>query len=153
MASRPRYSDHVDLLLALVTYLALTWERARSPHGTARDLGLEEADVEQTLRSFPGLFRRSRTPSGITPVGNQHMYTLHARYARRRCGPGSDPQGAGEELDADQLRALLDFITEQARLEKESHRHALSQVWVLVGIFIAAAASLVSAVVQTTGKA
>lgn len=151
MPERPRYSDHLDALLALITYLALNRERARSPFGLARDLGLEEGDVAAALSRFPGIFRRSEHASAATGAGQQHSYTLHARYARRR-DPNAD-DGAGEELDAEQLRALLDFVTAQALLENETRRHGRSQLWLVVGVFVAATASVVAAVIQATGKA
>jgi hypothetical protein len=45
-----RYSDHLDTLIALTTYLALVKERSRSPFGLTRDLGLEESEVTRYAR-------------------------------------------------------------------------------------------------------
>lgn len=167
VAKRPRYSDHLDNLQALITYLALTRWRSRSPNGLARDLGLEESAITATLDSFPGLFRKSNAVYE-TDVGPQHSYTLHARYARRRSRDNagvhfpksaenlaslSDPEptqdGSGEELDAGTLRMLLDFISERARAERESHHHLQSQRRLLIGVAIAAAASVLAAVIQS----
>jgi hypothetical protein len=162
-----RYYTHLDILLALITYMALTRWRSRSPNGLARDLGLDEAKIVTALDSFPGLFRKS-TELHSTTAGPQPSYTLHARYAQRRPKgvdqvrevlPGSknlaalsDPEptqdGTGEELDADTLRALLDFVSEQARAERESRQHTRSQGWLVVGIFVAASASVIAAVIQ-----
>jgi hypothetical protein len=162
-----RYSEHLDTLLALITYLALTRWRSRSPNGLARDLGLDEATVTAALDSFPGLFRKSADVYE-TAAGTQHSYTLHARYARRRPSgvdpvaevsagtknlaalrdPGSSQDGTGEELDADTLRMLLDFVSERARAERESHQHMRSQRVLILGVFVAAAASVLAAVIQ-----
>ncbi len=167
MTRQRRYNDHLDVLLALVTYLGLCAWRSRSPNGLARDLGLDETSITIALNNFPGLFRKSANVHP-TNAGPQPSYTLHARYARRRSlrsdeislgtrnlAALSDPEptqiGIGEELDADTLRAVLDFVTEQARAERESRQHARSQRWLLAGVFLAAAASIVSAVIQTVG--
>lgn len=104
-----------------------------------------------------------------TEAGPQHSYTLHARYALRRPrrhrvvkqatrgfdgrpSSPSDPtpaqDGRGEELDADTLRALLDFVSQEARAEREMRHQRLSQVWVLLGVGVAAVASVVAAVIQ-----
>jgi hypothetical protein len=168
--NRRRYDDHLDVLLALVTYMALCAWRSRSPNGLARDLGLDERSITSALENFPGLFRKSANLHD-TNAGLQPSYTLHARYARRRSRqtdpvpevlPGrdnpsspSDPEptqgGIGEELDADTLRALLDFVTEQARTERQSQQHIRSQRWLLAGVFVAAVASIVAAVIQALG--
>jgi hypothetical protein len=169
-ADHRRYDDHLDVLLALVTYMALCAWRSRSPNGLARDLGLDEMSITNALEGFPGLFRKSAN-SRPTDAGPQPSYTLHARYARRRPrridpvrevppltedrASLSDPEpvqsGIGEELDADTLRALLDFVTEQARAERESQQHVRSQRWLLAGVFVAAVASVIAAVIQALG--
>ena len=167
VGTNERYYTHLDILLALITYMALTRWRSRSPNGLARDLGLDEAKIVTGLDSFPGLFRKS-TELHPTAAGPQPSYTLHARYARRR-PMGVDPvsevpagsknlaalsdaeftqDGTGEELDADTLRALLDFVSAQARAERESRQHASSQRWLVVGIFLAASASVIAAIIQ-----
>jgi hypothetical protein len=56
--------------------------------------------------------------------------------------------GTGEELDADSLRMLLDFVSDRARAEQESMQSRLSQRWLLLGVAIAAAASIVAAIIQ-----
>ena len=51
-------------------------------------------------------------------------------------------------MDAETLRALLDFVSDQARAERESRHQRRSQVWVAIGVAIAAAASVVAATIQ-----
>src|ERR1039457_3691506 len=134
------YSDRLDNLLALITYLALTRWRSRSPNGLSRDLGMGESAIIATLDTFPGLFRKSQAVYS-TEAGPPNSYTLHARYAQRRpravdpvaqvpagtknlaalSDPESSQDGTGEELNADTLRSLLDFVTERARAERETY--------------------------------
>ncbi|MET8860724.1 hypothetical protein [Streptomyces sp. NPDC004579] len=167
MADRSRYDEHLDLLIALITYMALTRWRSRSPNGLASDLGLPESDVKRTLDEFPGLFRKSANIY-VTAVGGQNSYTLHARFARRRprgVDPAgqqppntqnlallSDPEptqdGSGEELDADTLRALLDFVTGRADAERTAHLHSASQRYVLLGAVVASLVSLTATAIQ-----
>jgi len=51
-------------------------------------------------------------------------------------------------LDAASLRMLLDFVSDRARAEQESTQSRLAQRWLLVGVAIAAAASIVAAIIQ-----
>jgi hypothetical protein len=162
-----RYSDHVEVLLALITYLGLTSWRSRTPNGLARDLRLDEGAVTEALELFPGLFRRGL--NNETPAGLQPSYTLHARYAQRRprdasaaiegAHDGGTPSpnhprgsrdGRGEELDVDTLRTLLDFVTQEARAERAARQQRHSQVWVVVGVAVAAITSVVAAVIQAS---
>jgi hypothetical protein len=163
-----RYSDHLDMLLALISYLALTQWRSRSPNALAAELFLPEERIVSVPDGFPGLFRKN---PGLHPtaVGGQPSYTLHARYARRRpreinsavpglpkaaselvasSAPDPAQDGTGEELDADFLRMLLDFVSDQARAERESTQSRLAQRWLLLGVVVAAAASIVAAIIQ-----
>ena len=161
-ASR-QYDDHLDMLIALITYLGLTRWRSRSPNGLARDLSLDETAVTRTLTAFPGLFRRS-PDTRPTDAGPQHSYTLHARYALRRqqielasTGPDTPPtslsdptdaqEGTGEELNAETLSALLDYVANQARAEREHSRHALGQWIAVLSAFVAAMAAVVAALI------
>ena len=161
------YSNHLDNLLALITYLALARWRSRSPNGLSRDLGIDESAITATLDGFPGLFRKSQEVF-TTAAGPQNSYTLHARYAQRRPrgfdpvakvpagtknlaalpDPESSQDGHGEELNADTLRTLLDFVIERARAERETYHQARSQLFLIVGVFVAAVASVPAAVIQ-----
>lgn len=163
------YGEYLEVLLALITYFGLTGWRSRSPNGLARDLSLDEELVTATLKFFPGLFRRGSVQQ--TDAGPQHSYTLHARYALRRPRPEptigqqgfdgrqpslSDPtsqqDGRGEELDPETLRALLDFVSGQARVERDSQHQQRSQRWVALGVVIAAAASVTAAIIQVVAQ-
>ena len=165
-----RYSQHLEVLLALITYLGLTGWRSRAPNGLSRDLGLDEASISVVLAGFPGLFRKGSIYD--TAAGPQNSYTLHARYALRRprsrqagsnadadgfdgrptsrSDPRAEQDGRGEELDAETLRALLDFVSEQARVERDSRYQRMSQLWVVVGVGVAAVASVIAAFIQAS---
>jgi hypothetical protein len=51
-------------------------------------------------------------------------------------------------LDAETLRALLDYVTERARAERDTRFHAQSIRWLLAGAITAAFASLAAAIIQ-----
>lgn len=151
---KPRYSDHLDTLIALATYLALTPKISRTSPGPANDLSLPEEDVRTTLNNFPGVFRRSRNLSSE----REPFYTLHARYALRK----SESPGAGQdlaELRSDQLSTLLQFASQQAAQESSYDQfqrqlaHNLRATWVAAGAaalaaILAAAAAIISALVN-----
>jgi hypothetical protein len=52
-------------------------------------------------------------------------------------GPDPAQDGTGEELDAENLRILLDFVSERAKAEQESARNRISQIWLLLGVLTA----------------
>ena len=110
--AKPRYADHLDTLIALTTYLALTPKISRTAPGLAADLSLAENDVRSTLNGFPGVFRRSRTPSSE----GESYYTLHARYALRKTESDAEEQNL-TALRSDLLSTLLQFASQQAAQE------------------------------------
>jgi hypothetical protein len=167
MTEPKRYDEQLDILIALITYMALTRWRSRSSNGLAKDLGLSERAIKATLDGFPGIFRKSANLYP-TDAGPQNSYTLHARFARRRprgvdavsqqppntqnLALLSDPEptqdGTGEELDAETLRALLDFVTGRAEAERAVHLHSSSQKYILLGAVAASMVSLLTTIIQ-----
>jgi hypothetical protein len=147
--SQNKYEKNLDILMALISYLALASWRSRTPDALFRDLGLPKGDIASTLHDFPGLFRKSKVPFR----NGEYPYTLHARYAKRRADPDetdreSNQYVPGEELDAETLRALLDFVTQQARAEQESYQQRISRRMLLIGVFVAAVASIAAAIIS-----
>ena len=143
--------------MALITYLALTRWRSRTPHALSRDLGLDETAITNTLKHFRDCFVRAEWNVAIGEDKKQYPYTLHARYAKRRPEAAdsdreSNQDGTGEELSADALRALLDFVTERARAEREDRQQRISQIVLIVGVIIAAVASVISAIIHSGGS-
>ncbi len=109
-----RYSEHLDTLTALITYLALTPKKSRTAPNLSLDLSLDPEVVQATFDAFPGVFRKSKNPDAS---GNP-FYTIHARYALR----AYDGEGSGDELPEvrpDVLAVLLEFVTHAARAEQE----------------------------------
>lgn len=143
MSDSKRYTDHLDVLLALVTYLALTSKRSRTPGNLARDLALPPDAVASSFENFPGLFRKSQNVSGE----GEHFYTLHARFALR----GTEEDVPGPAMGTDLLRSLLDFISQRSQdeaagtLADRTLRHAnRNTVIAAVAAVIAALLSLSS---------
>lgn len=147
------YSEHTELLTALVSYLALTRHKSRTPTGIARDLGLSEAEVVKVLDGFPGLFRKSKNTATRGSRKGQHFYTLHVRYAIRDIDDADedDPEPR-EALPADYVVALFDVIGNRSS-EERSEAHALKQNKITtIGVWIAAVAAVLAAVIAAIGQ-
>jgi hypothetical protein len=135
-----RYSDHLDILIALATYLALTPRMSRTSPGLAEGLSLPEVDVRNTLNGFPGVFRRSRNQS----TDGESYYTLHARYALRQTDAEADLQTVAE-LRSELLSTLLQFVSHQAAQESSVDQfqrqlaHSLRATWIAAGAAVLAA--------------
>jgi len=117
-----RYSEHLDVLTALITYMAFTKNKSRTPRPLAMDISLPPEVVEEVLNAFPGIFRKSRN---VDDKG-AHFYTIHARYAMRKSGP-EDEEAELPELRAEIMKVLLDFVVGNARSE-QARRHLEFQV-------------------------
>jgi hypothetical protein len=139
--AKPRYSDHLDVLVALATYLALTPKTSRTIPWLAKDLSLPEAAVRTALEGFPGIFRRSRRPSSV----GEHFYTLHARFALRSTDADSETQ-ALVELRSDLLSTVLQFVTQQAAQESSFEQFKHQQLQTLRATWVAAGAAIVAAI-------
>jgi hypothetical protein len=141
----PKYSQHFETLVALVTYLGFTGgghSDAAFADELASHLGLDELEVSTVLQQFKGLFRRSELPHPRRPT--EHKYALQLRYARRKYVDG-EYQGAGEPLNNDDLFALLEFISNRVREEQESERHYQTNRITMIGALVAAAFSVLAA--------
>ena len=150
MPDAQRYTEHLDILIALTTHLALTTSqyKSRTVPNLVAELGLEAPDVRFVLETFPGLFRKSR---GTTTSG-EHYYSLRARRALRF--PGEDNQPL-PELRVDVLKALLEFVSQRAETEKEERqfqetlRHAVINTRIAAGgALVAAVATIVAAIIS-----
>ena len=96
MTAAGPYPKHLDTLIALVTYLALSVRKSRTAPGMATALSLDEDEVRTTLTTFTGISRRSTSAS----EKGELYFTLHARYALRA-------------VDADEQDALPDPLVER----------------------------------------
>ena len=145
---KTRYSDNLDTLVALVTNLAMTKHKARTPSKLAKRLSLDEGEVLLVLESFRGLFRKSRRKKSAS---GEHYYVLQLRYARRWIeeeAEDEDDPDPREPLEPEYLAILLDFITKQADHEQAHKRQRSSNVYVMVGAWIAAVAAIIAAVLS-----
>ena len=111
-----RYTDNFDNLVALITHLSSTIHKSRTPTNIASDLSLESSDVKRVLESFPAFFRKSiRTSSS-----NEHFFTVHLRFARRKQEIEDDEDS--QPLEAGELSALIDLVTHMVSQEQETSR-------------------------------
>lgn len=114
-ASTPRrYSAHLDTLTALITYPVLTHHKSRTATGLANALGPPVVEVQATFDDCPAMFR-CRVGANSEPY-----YTLHARYALRPFDTEED-EGV-PEVRPNILAVLLNFVSEQAREERQAER-------------------------------
>lgn len=108
------YSKHLDVLTALITYLALTDKKSRTPRPLAADLSLPADAVEEVLNTFPGIFRKSQN----TDANGNHFYTVHARYATRTSDERNPQDADLPAIRPELLRVLLEFAVGNARSEQ-----------------------------------
>ena len=111
-----KYSESQDCLTALVSHLALTAYKSRTPPYIADNISIPEEDVRRVLDGFPGIFRKSKTTSSA----NEHFYTLQIRYALR--GKQYDDktgEDVGTPLEIGHVISLLEFIAGQAHQEQD----------------------------------
>jgi hypothetical protein len=134
---RPRYSDHIDYLLASIVYLGTNHEfLSRTPSKLANELSLDQARLIATFTAFPGIFRKSL---GKGETG-EHPYSLQARYALRI------KEESGEEdypaLPPETLRLLYDFVQKSADEERTSFRTNLTLALSTLAALLSAAAAI-----------
>ncbi len=110
------YTDNFDTLVALITHLASTAYKSRTPPNIAEALSLQLDSVRNTLDQFPGFFRKS---SDTTKSG-EHYYTVHLRYARRKQERADGVES--QPLDTDELVSLVNLVTHMVAQEQENSR-------------------------------
>ena len=137
-----KYSDHMDVLMALTSHLALTRKKSRTPSYLAKDLGVTKSEVETVLDGFSGIFRRSKNK---TKEGNEHFYTLHYRFALRSQATDDDDKDIGQPLSDSQLSSLVNFITMMQNSERERHSILVASIVPILSSVIAASAALIVA--------
>lgn len=143
------YSQHFETLIALVTHLAVSGEgeadAANAPKLADR-LGLHEEEVITVLDGFKGIFRRTQEKYQTSNYGLQYKYTLQLRYARRKYVDGK-VVNVGAAITNEELFSLLEFITNKVGEEQENERLSRSNRVTLIGVWIAAVMSFLSALV------
>ncbi|WP_185825824.1 hypothetical protein [Xanthomonas sp. SI] len=129
---KPRYSENLETLIALVTHLAMTDWAARSPPNLAKALSIEQSEIEGVLESFKGLFRKSKNTSKKTGA---YFYTLQLRHARQWLQDEEDEDSKRPPLEQEYLSTLLEFISHRAQ-EESGHSLGIVTAWVAAGASI-----------------
>ncbi|MGJ4902319.1 hypothetical protein ACQR0V_12170 [Bradyrhizobium sp. HKCCYLS2058] len=136
----PDYAKHYEILMAVVTHLAVNRWCIRQPKGIAKDLSIDDVDsVRDVLKTFKGLFRESQ---GTSKDHGDHYYSLHLRYARDASGVSDEER---PPLDPDTLFSLLRFVSDKSA--QQSQQATSLRVAVITSIIslIVAAFSMVVA--------
>lgn len=111
---KPSYSESLEVLMAVVTYLAMNEFPMRQPKKIADDTSIDIHAVEYVLKNFKGLFRESRK---VSNDHGAHFYSLQLRYALNVVD--DDNKKTKPPLDKGDLSALLEFISRRASEEMQ----------------------------------
>ena len=142
MSQNPKYAEHQETLIALVTHLAMTEWSARSPTNLEKALSIDKGEITKVLNDFKGLFRKSLKTSKKT---GDHFYTLQIRHAKQWLDDSEEESENDKKppLDSELLTKLLDFVISKAA-EERSNRIASIAPWVAVlGSLIVAGLAIV----------
>jgi hypothetical protein len=147
----PKYSDHRETLVALVTYLAKCQndDEVQKKRDDAtlveltKRLGLDRSEINTVLDQFKGLFRKS-IEEHHTDKENDYRYALLLRYAQRTYVDDAPQPEWASPLSNQELMQLLSFIESQSREEEESKRQMRGNWITVIGIGITFLTSLVS---------
>lgn len=141
MSQNPKYSDHQETLIALVTHLAMTDWSKRSPTNLSKALTIDKDEITVVLESFKGLFRKAMKKHKET---GEHYYSLQIRHARQWLEESEDEDENSKKppLESEYLTKLLDFVITKAA-EERSNKIASIGPWVTaVGSLIVAALAI-----------
>lgn len=137
MSQNPKYSDHQETLIALVTHLAMTDWSARTPTNLSKALSIDKGEIVAVLDNFKGLFRRSKKTS---KKSDDYFYSLQIRHARQWLSEAEEEDETTKKppLETEYITKLLDFVISKSAEERSNKIAA-------VGPWVAAIASLVVA--------
>ena len=110
------YTDNFDNLVALITHLSSTSFKSRTPSNIAKDLSLDSGEVLSVLEAFPAFFRKSKNKS----TDQEHYFTVHLRYARRK--QENEDGEKSKPLEPEELGSLIDLVTHMVAQEQETSR-------------------------------
>lgn len=111
---KTNYAGHYEILMAVVTHLAVHKWAIRQPKGIAKDLSLDVEAVLTVLKSYKGLFRES---SGSSRDHGEHFYSLHLRHYRQAVVENADQERP--PLEPDYLFPLLKFVADKAAQQSQ----------------------------------
>lgn len=149
----PKYSEHFETIIALVTYLAVCNRYSEKYDKTidnanagwlAIHLGLEENEVKMVLGRYKSLFRESKWKYGGEEYEEQYRYSLLLRYAHRPYTDQSAPD-ASQPLTNEELFLLLNFISDKAREEQEEKQHLANSRNQKMAMYIAVLSAMIAA--------
>lgn len=119
---QPRYSDHLDTIIALVTHLGYSEYKARTSPNLAKALSIPETEITLVLEMYKSLFRKS---DGVSKKTGAPFYALQLRHAIRWVEEANEDAAPDEQepkpaLDHAQVNALLDFVVKKADHESRT---------------------------------
>ncbi|GAG70467.1 unnamed protein product, partial [marine sediment metagenome] len=151
MSKNVKYSDHLETIVALVTHLAMTRHKSRTPTILSSDLSLDHSEVSLVLNSFKGLFRESIKTTKQKDSGYvEHYYWLQLRYARWWL---EEQQMFDEDnqapLEPEYIGMLLSFISAMVEQEKAEERQTKVNYFSLTASICALVASIIAAIISS----
>jgi len=119
VSTQPKYSDHLDTIIALITNLAYAEKAYRTPATLANATSIDESEVTLVLEAYKSLFRKSKSRK------SNAFYSLQLRHARKwieeENADALDDEGRRlGPLEADSVNALLDFVVKKADHESRT---------------------------------
>ena len=137
----PDYSKNYEILMAVVTHLAVNKWALRQPKGIAKDLSIEDVQsVRNVLKSFKGLFRESK---GISKDHGDHYYSLHLRHSRQ--GDGDNVDQERPPLEPEYLFSLLKVVSEKsAQQSQQMTALRVAGMTSMISLIVAAASLFVA---------
>ena len=142
MSQNPKYSEHQETLIALVTHLAMTDWSARSPTNISKAISIDKNEIITVLESFKGLFRKGKR---INKKTNENYYSLQIRHARQWLeeSENDDEEAKKPPLESEYLTKLLDFVIAKAA-EERANKIATFGPWLTaIASLIVAALALI----------
>lgn len=111
---KTNYAGHYEVLMAVVTHLAVHKWALRQPKGIAKDVSLDVEAVRTVLKSYKGLFRESSSSSRDHGDPSYSLQLRHHRQSMREDGDQERPP-----LEPDYLFPLLKFVADKAAQESQ----------------------------------
>ncbi|WP_024850893.1 hypothetical protein [Hydrogenovibrio kuenenii] len=144
MSQNPKYSEHQETLIALVTHLAMTDWSMRTPTNLSKALSIDVNEIKIVLEDFKGLFRKSNKKSKKT---DDPFYTLQIRYAKQWLDENEEENENDKKppLESEILIKLLDFVIAKAAEERANKILSIAP-WItaLASLVVAALALIFS---------
>lgn len=141
---KKNYSKDIDILIALISYLALSKYKSMRPSRLSERLSLNREDVERTLELYKGIFRKSNKVSEST---KEHYFTLHMRYALRWTYE-EEYDDDTPQLPPEYVNTILSFVIGKAAEEegrkKERIKHLITMIAAIIGAVGAVATTILS---------